>query len=214
MRNARLEGPGKASRIMVTGRWTLALVAAASLVLTAGAWAEEPKVAAPLDGVAAPGDYKIGPEDLLDVAVWNNTAISRAVPVRPDGKISLPLLNDVQAAGLTPMQLRDALAKKLAEYMPTPEVSVIVKEVHSFRVSVLGEVKKAGQFELKSRTTVLDVIALAGGFTEFAARSRIVILRPNGTTVKRVSFNYNKAITPDVAPDDLFLQPGDVVVVP
>jgi len=198
----------------VTGRWTLAALAVAALALTAGAWAEEPKAAVPLDGAAAPGDYKIGPDDLLDVAVWNNTAISRAVPVRPDGKISLPLLNDVQAAGLTPMQLRDALAKKLADYMPTPEVSVIVKEVHSFRVSVLGEVKKAGQFELKSRTTVLDVIALAGGFTEFAARSRIVILRPNGTSVKRVSFNYNKAIAPDASPEDLFLQPGDVVVVP
>src|SRR5207244_11578935 len=145
--------------------------------------AEEP----PPGEAAQPGDYKIGPEDLLDIAVWNNTAMSRAVPVRPDGKISLPLLNDVQAAGLTPMQLREALAKKLTDYMPTPEVSVIVKEVHSFKVSVLGEVKKAGQYELKSRTTVLDVVALAGGFTEFAARSRIVILRPNGTSVKRVS---------------------------
>ena len=198
---------------MTTGRRILA-VAAVLLVSAVWAWAEEPPRAAPPGAIAVPGDYKIGPEDLLDVAVWNNTAISRAVPVRPDGKISLPLLNDVQAAGLTPMQLREALAKKLTDYMPTPEVSVIVKEVHSFKVSVLGEVKKAGQYELKSRTTVLDVVALAGGFTEFAARSRIVILRPNGTTVKRVSFNYNKAITPDVAPDDLFLQPGDVVVVP
>jgi len=198
---------------MATGRRILA-VAAVLLVSAVWAWAEEPPRAAPPGAIAVPGDYKIGPEDLLDVAVWNNTAISRAVPVRPDGKISLPLLNDVQAAGLTPMQLREALAKKLTDYMPTPEVSVIVKEVHSFKVSVLGEVKKAGQYELKSRTTVLDVVALAGGFTEFAARSRIVILRPNGTTVKRVSFNYNKAITPDVAPDDLFLQPGDVVVVP
>ncbi len=112
------------------------------------------------------------------------------------------------------MQLREALAKKLTDYMPTPEASGIVKEVHSFKVSVLGEVKKAGQYELKSRTTVLDVVALAGGFTEFAARSRIVILRPNGTSVKRVSFNYNKAIAPDASPEDLFLQPGDVVVVP
>jgi len=198
---------------MATGRRILA-VAAVLLVSAVWAWAEEPPRAAPPGAIAVPGDYKIGPEDLLDVAVWNNTAISRAVPVRPDGKISLPLLNDVQAAGLTPMQLREVLAKKLTDYMPTPEVSVIVKEVHSFKVSVLGEVKKAGQYELKSRTTVLDVVALAGGFTEFAARSRIVILRPNGTSVKRVSFNYNKAIAPDASPEDLFLQPGDVVVVP
>src|SRR6266704_1780811 len=86
--------------------------------------------------------YTIGPDDVLDVAVWNNTAISRTVPVRPDGKISLPLVNDVQAAGLTPMQLKDVVTKKLAEYVPTPEVSVIIREVHSFKVSVIGEVKR------------------------------------------------------------------------
>src|SRR3989475_4225724 len=89
------------------------------------------------------GDYRIGPEAVLDIAVWNNTAISRTVPVRPDGKISLPLLNDMQAAGLTPMQLRDVLIKKLAEYTPTPEVSVIIREVHSFKVSVIGEIGKS-----------------------------------------------------------------------
>ena len=86
--------------------------------------------------------------------------------------------------------------------------------MHSFKVSVLGEVKKPGQFELKSSSTVLDVIALAGGFTEFAARSRIVILRQAGATVKRVPFNYNNALSPGARPEDLFLRPGDVVVVP
>src|SRR5207247_7846788 len=87
------------------------------------------------------GDYRIGPEDVLDISVWNNTALSRVVPVRPDGKISLPLLNDVQAAGLTPIELRDDLNKRLVEFIPTPEVSVVVREVHSFKVSVLGQVK-------------------------------------------------------------------------
>src|SRR5207249_6039101 len=91
-------------------------------------------------------DYRIGPEDLLDIAVWNNTAISRTVPVRPDGKISLPLVDDVQAAGLTPMQLKDVLTKKLSKYMASPEVAVIVREVHSFTVSVMGEVRKAGRY--------------------------------------------------------------------
>src|SRR3989441_1216166 len=105
-------------------------------------------------------DYRIGPEDLLDIAVWNNASISRTVPVRPDGKISLPLLNDVQAAGLTPIQLREILIKKLAEYTPTPEVSVIIREVHSFKVSVIGEVKRPGRHELKSRATVLDALAM------------------------------------------------------
>ncbi len=195
----------------------MALVATPVILALAGAGLGSAAVPAEEPGsrlTPEQADYRIGPEDVLDIAVWNNAAISRTVPVRPDGKISLPLLNDVQAAGLTSMQLRDVLIKKLAEYMPTPEVSVIVREVHSFKVSVLGEVKKAGQYELKSRTTVLDVIALSGGFTEFAARSRIVILRPNGTTVKRVSFNYNKAVAPEAQQEDLFLQPGDVVVVP
>src|SRR5919197_967058 len=139
-----------------------------------------------------PAAYVIGPEDVLDISVWKNTDISRTVPVRPDGKISLPLLNDVQAAGLTALELRKDLAQKLAEYVPSPEVSVIVSDVRSFKVSVIGEVVRPGRFELKSWTTVLDALALAGGFTPFAARSRIVILHPEGTTMKRIPFNYNK----------------------
>jgi len=162
----------------------------------------------------ADGDYKIGPEDVLDIAVWNNTAISRSVPVRPDGKISLPLLNDVQAAGLSAMQLRDALTKKLAEYVPTPEVSIIVREVRSFKVSVIGEIKTPGRYELKSRATVLDVLAQAGPFSDFASRARIFVLRLNGTTMKRIPFNYNKVIAADGEAENFLLQPGDIVVVP
>jgi polysaccharide export outer membrane protein len=172
--------------------------------------AEEP----PPGEAAQPGDYKIGPEDLLDIAVWNNTAMSRAVPVRPDGKISLPLVNDVQAAGLTPMQLREVLVGKLTAYIPRPEVSVIVREVHSFKVSVIGEVRKAGQYELKSRATVLDLIALAGGLTPFASPSRIVILRQEGTATARIPFNYKKATSSTPPREDVALQPGDVIVVP
>src|SRR5438132_4057296 len=160
------------------------------------------------------GDYRMGPEDVLDVAVWNNTSISRTVPVRPDGKISLPLLNDVQAAGLTPMQLRDVLTKKLVEYVPAPEVSIIVREVRSFNVSVIGEIRAPGRYELKSRTTVLDVLARAGPFSDFASRARIFVLRPNGTTMKRIPFNYNKVIAADGEAENFLVQPGDIVVVP
>src|SRR5437879_3251615 len=162
----------------------------------------------------AQGDYRIGPEDVLDIAVWNNASLSRTVPVRPDGKISLPLLNDVQAAGLAPMQLRDVLIKKLAEYTPTPEVSVIVREVHSFKVSVIGEVKRPGRHELKSRATVLDALAMAEGLGEFAARGRIVILRLDGNTLKRIPFNYNKVVSADGELENFSLQPGDIIVVP
>jgi len=160
------------------------------------------------------GEYRIGPEDVLDISVWNNSAISRTVPVRPDGKISLPLVNDVQAAGLTPNQLRSVLLKKLAEYVPSPEVSVIVREVHSFKVSVIGEVKKTGRHELKGRATVLDILAMAEGFGEFAGRGRIVVLRPEGKTMRQIPFNYNKVLSSNGGLENFFLQPGDIIVVP
>jgi polysaccharide export outer membrane protein len=181
---------------------------------------------APMAGGAAPSDYVIGPEDVLQISVWKNESLSRIVPVRPDGKISLPLLHDVQAAGLTAMQLRDKLAVALAEYMPNPEVSVIVNEVRSFRVSVLGEVQKPGVLQLKSTTTILEAIAMSGGFRDFASPSKIVIFRrdESGQTQK-IKFNYNKAVgssstfslTGDRAASDdqnLVLKSGDVIVVP
>jgi polysaccharide biosynthesis/export protein len=158
--------------------------------------------------------YLIGPEDILAVTVWKNEAMSRVVAVRPDGMISLPLLDDVQASGLTAMQLRDVLAKKLSEYMPSPEVSVIVNDVRSFKVSVMGEVARPARYELKSWTTVLDVLAQAGGFNQFANRSKIVILRPNGKTMTRVPFNYNKVVASGGEEENFYLQPGDIVLVP
>lgn len=175
--------------------------------------ATTPRPAAPALPVS-PEAYRIGPEDIIAVSVWKNEAMSRVVPVRPDGMISLPLLDDIQAAGLTPMQLRDVIAKKLVEYMPSPEVSVIVNEVRSFKVSVMGEVARPARYELKSVTTVLDVLAQAGGFSQFANRSRIVILRPNGKGMTRIPFNYNKVIASGGEDENLYLQPGDIVLVP
>lgn len=186
------------------------------LLMIGTGFGAEPNAPSPQDHNHAPdaGVYRIGPEDVLDIAVWNDTAISRTVPVRPDGKISLPLLNDVQAAGLTPMQLRDILITKLADYIPAPEVSVIIREVHSFKVSVIGSVRKPGRHELKSHATVLDVLALAEGLGEFAARGRIVVLRQNGAGMTQIPFNYNKVISSNGGPENFFLQPGDIVVVP
>jgi polysaccharide export outer membrane protein len=158
--------------------------------------------------------FRIGPEDVLDISVWNNATLSRVVPVRPDGKISLPLLNDVQAAGLTALELRDDLNKRFVEFIPTPEVSVVVKEVHSFKVSVLGQVKTPGRYELRSRATILDVLALAGGFNDFADKTRLLIVRQDGTIARRYLFNYNKFVSGDDVKQYPFLQPGDVIVVP
>jgi len=161
----------------------------------------------------AQGDYVIGPEDVLDISVWNNNTISRTVPVRPDGMISLPLLNDVRASGQTPLQLRDDLMKRLAEYMPSPEVSVIVREVHSPKVSVVGSVRKPGRFELKTGATVLDFLALAEGVDEYASPKRIVVLRNEDGVTKRLPFNYHK-VTTGKEQENFPLRPGDIIVVP
>jgi polysaccharide biosynthesis/export protein len=174
--------------------------------------AAAPAHGAPAAGAPVSADYKIGIDDVLDIAVWNNTTVSRTVPVRPDGKISLPLLNEVQAAGLTPSQLRASLMSKLVEYMPTPEVSVIVREVHSNKISVLGEVRKAGRYEISQRATVLDAVALAGGFNDFARRTKLVIMRQEGSGTKRIPINYNRIVAEE--DDNVVLQPGDIVVVP
>lgn len=166
----------------------------------------------PARGGAPAGEYRIGPEDLLQISVWKNEPMSRTVPVRPDGKISLPLLNDVQAAGYTPMELRNVLIKRLAEYIPNPEVSVIVQEVRSFKVSVIGEVVHPGRYELKGQATVLDALAQAGGFSEFSSRKKIAILRPGGSTVNRIVVKYKKVVE-DGGQVNFYLLPGDVVVV-
>lgn len=192
--------------MMTTARWAGAAVAVAALMLGAG----RPLAAPPVPTIG----YTIGPEDLLDITVWNNAGISRTVPVRPDGKISLPLLDDVQAAGLTPKQLKDDLTRRLAKYVASPEVSVIVREIHSLRVAVIGEVNKPGRYDFKSRASVLDAIALAGGFSPFAIRSKMVILRVEGSTVKRIPCNYNKVVAAEVELESFFLQPGDTLVVP
>jgi polysaccharide export outer membrane protein len=152
---------------------------------------------------------------MLQISVWKNDAISRQLPVRPDGKISLPLLHDVQAAGLTPMQLRDKLAAALAEFMPNPEVAVTVLDVRSYRISVLGEVQRPGVLQLKASTTILEAIALAGGFRDFASPSKIVIFRKDeqGNTQK-IRFNYNRAVSSSGDQQNVTLFSGDVIVVP
>jgi polysaccharide export outer membrane protein len=158
--------------------------------------------------------YRIGPEDVLQVSVWNNEALNRTVPVRPDGKISLPLINDVLAAGLTPMELRAELTRRLADYMPHPEVAVVVTDVRSFKVAVIGQVPKPDRYELKSAATVMDVLAMAGGFAEFATRSRVVVIRSQGGKTTRIPFDYEKVRSGDPSQANFLLSPGDIVLVP
>lgn len=197
-------------------RFALAL-STAGVVAFGGVCAASQDPATAVKGCTA--GYLIGPEDVLDITVWKNTDISRTVPVRPDGKISLPLLNDVQAAGFTPMQLREALTKALTAYIPEPAVSVLIREVHSFKVTVIGQVKTPGRYELKDRATVLDVLALAGGPTEYANRSRIVVVRQDQSSASvQIPFAYDKLTTKpgpkSDSQDNFCVKPGDVILVP
>lgn len=203
----------------MTLKWfvvSAALLAGVGLVSGADAQQASTRsaVAVPATPVPVGPEYVIGAEDMLQISVWKNESLSRQLPVRPDGKISMPLLHDIQASGLTPMQLRDKIAVALAEFMPNPEVSVTVLEVRSYRVSVLGEVQKPGVLQLKAPTTVLEAIALAGGFRDFASPSKIVIFRKdNGGQTQRLRFNYNRAVGA-AGEENVTLRSGDVVVVP
>lgn len=201
---------------------SVALLTGLMLVGTAGAQQAAVKsappakspLATPVVGVPVASDYVIGPEDMLQVSIWKNEAMSRTLPVRPDGKISLPLLHDITAAGLTPLQLRDKIAAALGEFMPNPEVSVSVMQVNSYRVSVLGEVQKPGVLQLKAPTTVLEALALAGGFRDFASPSKIVIFRKDASgQTQKLRFNYNRAVG-SAGEENVSLKSGDVVVVP
>lgn len=160
------------------------------------------------------GDYKIGASDILRIVVWKNAELSAEVLVRPDGMISLPLLNDVRAAGLTPMELRDSVTEKLTEYMSSPQVSIIVSEVHSFKVSILGKVQRPGRYELNDPATVLDVLALAGGFQDFSSPADMYVLRPQAETYQRIPVNYLMAISVGGKAVNITLKPGDFIVVP
>ena len=203
---------------MTLKRFVVLAALVAGLGLPSGVGAQQASTrgsaVVPAAPVVVPSDYVIGPEDMLQISVWKNESLSRQLPVRPDGKISMPLLHDIQASGLTPMQLRDKIATALAEFMPNPEVSVTVLEVRSYRVSVLGEVQRPGVLQLKAPTTILEAIALAGGFRDFASPSKIVIFRKdNGGQTQRLRFNYNRAVGA-AGEDNVTLRSGDVVVVP
>jgi polysaccharide export outer membrane protein len=165
-------------------------------------------------GTLNDAEYKIGPQDILRIDVWKEAEVSRAVPVRPDGKISLPLLNDVQAAGLTPMQLSVVIADGLKKYMNDPQVTVSVSEINSRRIYVTGEVTRAGTFPLLPNMTVLQALSSSGGFTQFAKLKNIYVLRIEDGKQVKLPFNYKDAVNGKKPEQNVLLQPGDVIVVP
>ncbi len=195
-------------------------LSAASLVVTAGlAAAQAPQAA---QGEAArtttpaaslPSDYVIGVEDVLSVVFWREKDMSADVIVRPDGKISLPMLNDVAAAGLTPEALAEVVAKAGTKFVRDAGVTVIVKEIRSRKVYIIGEVSRPGTFQLGSEMTVLQMIGEAGGFIEGANKSDVVIVRNEGGTERRFKFNYNDVVKGKNPEQNIRLLPGDTIIV-
>jgi polysaccharide biosynthesis/export protein len=158
--------------------------------------------------------YKIGPQDVLRIDVWKEAEISRSVPVRPDGKISLPLLNDVQAEGLTAMELSNVITEGLKKYITNPQVTVSISEINSRRVYVTGEVTRPGAYPLLPNMTVLQALTSASGPTQFARTKKIYVLRSEGGRPVKHPFNYNDVVKGNRQEDNIVLQPGDTIVVP
>jgi polysaccharide biosynthesis/export protein len=218
-------------RIRKAGRW-LVIVPALTMALVSAAAQEAPKpspsatptepVSKPMQQATVPNNsladskaYVIGENDILDIDVWKEKEISRTIPVRPDGKISLPLIGEIQASGMTPLQLQDDIAHRLKAFLANPEVTVIVTDPRSHHFNIMGQVAKPGAYALSESMTVLDAISVAGGFRDFAKETKIYVLRtmPGGSQV-RLPFNYKDAIKGKKPENNVLLKPGDTIVVP
>jgi len=174
-----------------------------------------------LDEAAKPvsKEFLLGPEDVLEVTVWRNQDLSRIVVVRPDGKISLPLIGDVQASGLNSSQVAAKIAARLTEFKENPNVSVSLKEVNSYFIYVLGEVLKPGKYPLKSYATVLQGVSMAGGFTQFASKNRMQVIRTQTNEAGkenqiRIPVPYNELVSGKGEIENFILKSGDTIVVP
>jgi len=166
------------------------------------------------EGVVDRDHYVIGCEDVLYIHVWKEDALSRTVPVRMDGNISLPLIRDIKAAGLTPLQLEAAITERLKGFYENPTVSVAVMETNSFKVYVSGEVKTPGVYRLRSETTILQIIPMAGGFTEWAKQKKILVIRKENGKETRFTVDYKKAMKGNDLSSNVVLRPGDTLIVP
>lgn len=159
--------------------------------------------------------YRIGPSDILEIVVWREDALTRRdVLVRPDGRLSMPLADDVVAAGQTPMELKEAITKSLERYIAAPKVYVIVNNPRSHSFSVLGNVTRAGEFPLLAATTALQGIAAAGGFNDWANKDDVVVLRGRGTNQTRLPVKFAEVIAGKNPMQNVELQPGDIIIVP
>ncbi|MBI4715914.1 MAG: polysaccharide biosynthesis/export family protein [Nitrospirae bacterium] len=163
----------------------------------------------PGDPSSIQGNYRIGPEDVVEISVWKNQDLSLTVAVRPDGMISMPLLGDIQAGGTTPTELQESIRGRLKEYMGDPTVSVIIREIQSQAFFILGEVTHPGKFPLKSETTILQAVSIAGGFSQWAEKDRMIILRknPERPEEKRITVRYKQIVSGKVPTANILLKP-------
>jgi polysaccharide export outer membrane protein len=186
-----------------------AAAVAAVLFLPRGLSAADP----PLRPDTSPivGDYKLGAGDKLRIEVYKDPQVSQSLQIRPDGKITLPLVGDIEATGQTPLELRDQITKALREYMTNPVVTVIVIEAVSAQVFVTGEVAKSGPVPIHGPLNIVQAIAMAGGFNEWANKKDVRILRQGPTGIQTIHFNYQDAINGEVRP--VYLRAGDTVIV-
>lgn len=159
-------------------------------------------------------EYIFGPEDVIEISVWKDESLTKQIVVCPDGKISFPLIGEIQASGLTVQQLQHKITKEIAKFVPDPTVTVLVLKVHSYKIYVVGKVNKPGEYITGTRTDVMQALSMAGGLTPFASPRKIVILRRERGLEKKIQFNYNQVIKGKHLEQNIILKRGDVVVVP
>ena len=201
--------------IVPCGMWAQNGTGKASAITVASASGPTSREGVPTPAKPHDDSFVIGNDDVLAINVWKEPDVSRSVPVRSDGKISLPLVGEIQAAGETPLKLEQGIAARMKNFIEDPEVTVIVQQVNSRKFNILGYVIKPGSYGLTSSATVLDAIALAGGFRDFAKQKSIYVLRqnPDGTQ-SRLPFNYKDVIKGKNSAQNVKLQPNDTIVVP
>jgi len=198
--------------MMGMGLWTSGMLAQAGG--TEKALADKPAATAQApEASSSDSDYVIGADDILRISVWKEPDLSETLPVRPDGKISMPLLNDIPAAGLTPVQLKDSITEKLKKFISDPRVTVVVTAMHSRRIFVSGEVVHSGPMTLLPHMTMLQALSQAG-FTQFANPKGIYLLRTENGKQQKLPFNYKEVIKGNHPEQNIVLKPGDTVVVP
>jgi polysaccharide export outer membrane protein len=159
-------------------------------------------------------NYIIGSEDILYIHIWKEEHLSRTVPVRRDGIISLPLVDEIKAEGLTPLQLKEILAQRFKEFIGNPNITVMVMEANSFKVYLSGQIRNPGVYRLRSETSLLQIISMAGGFTDWANQKKILIIRKEGGKEKRITVNYKKIVKGEDPGSNVILKAGDTILVP